>query len=337
MYAPGVPDNVADFTAPQLFGFLFNWGLFGVLSAQTYYYSLHFFADQRPLKSFVYGLYILEIVQTALITQTAFANFGKGWGDLDRLHDPGTMWFSVPLTSGLISAAVQSFFAYRIFVLTGSKLLRIVITVTAVLSGGAGVATAIVAHSMARSDSNIQATTFPVTLVWLVGGSLCDLVICICMLNWYLRSRRLGFLQETTDIMSQILRVSVATGLITAAVAAVDMTMFLVYKHNNFHMCPAIVLGKLYSNSFLVLLNNRYRITVNSRQIYLYDLGARASEIQFAPYGTGTVSIPDPSGTYTSSGVVNLVLTDGTDRDGSSSIGNRQGQQGVYETKRAAL
>ncbi|KAI0046247.1 hypothetical protein FA95DRAFT_1607041 [Auriscalpium vulgare] len=295
MYAPGVPENVVVFTAPQLFGFLFNWGLFGVLSAQTYYYSVHFPADKRRLKSLVYGLCFLETVQTCMITQSAFAKFGKGWGDLDELHNRGTMWFSVPFMSGLVSSTVQTFFALRIFVLTGSRLLHIGITSLAVMSGVAGIVGAFLSRSLAATDSEIQTKTFSVTLVWHIGNSLCDLIICGCMLAWYLHARRRSFLRETTDVVSQILRLSVASGLITAAVSAIGLTLFLVYKHNNFYMCPAIILGKLYSNCLLVLLNNRYRLTVNLRQTYVYDAEAdfkRESGSVRLAHRDGTVSMP---------------------------------------------
>ncbi|KZV68630.1 hypothetical protein PENSPDRAFT_687085 [Peniophora sp. CONT] len=46
-------------------------------------------------------------------------------------------------------------------------------------------------------------------------------------------------------------------GIITAVVAIIDGVLYLVYTHNNYHMVPAAILGKLYVNSLLVLLNSR--------------------------------------------------------------------------------
>ncbi|KAI0046252.1 hypothetical protein FA95DRAFT_1573275 [Auriscalpium vulgare] len=309
MYAPGVPDNVAVFTAPPLFGFLFNWGLFGVLSAQTYYYSLHFPADRRSLKGLVYGLYILETSQTAMFTQTAFAKFGTGWGDLDQLHNRGTMWLSVPLLS--VTSAVQSFFAFRIFALTGSKYLRVVITATAAISGCSGFADAFVSHWMAPNDTKIRSKPFVTMLVWLAGNSLCDLLICSCMLTWYLQALRRDLRQETTGIVSQILCMSVTTNLITATVATVTTILFIVDKDNNFWMCPAIVLGK---------------------QTYVYNLEAETQSIRFAD-GTLPTPVTGPLGTLeipqdTQSDIMNPVdlpkESDRADPDGSSSTGEGQ-------------
>ncbi|KAI0314887.1 hypothetical protein OF83DRAFT_404825 [Amylostereum chailletii] len=248
MYAPGVPSDVVVLTAPQLLGFLWNWALFGVLTAQVYYYSIHFKADRRGLKLLVYGLYIWEVVQTALIGRDAFAIFGRGWGDLSVLVSAETLWFNSPFMSGTISITVQSFFAWRIYVL------RIIVKIT--LSG---------------SDAGLQAKTYPVTTVWLVCSAACDLIICICMIVWYMRTRVHVTFRATDDIITQVIRLSVATGMLTAAVATVDTVMFLVFQNNNYHMCPAIILGKLYSNSLLALLNQRYRVDNGSSSRYLYD------------------------------------------------------------------
>ena len=37
--------------------------------------------------------------------------------------------------------------------------------------------------------------------------------------------------------------------------------MFTKFRHTNYHLCPALTLAKLYSNSLLVLFNNRIRIS----------------------------------------------------------------------------
>lgn len=39
-----------------------------------------------------------------------------------------------------------------------------------------------------------------------------------------------------------------------------DVGLYFGFSHNNYHACVALVLAKLYSNSFLVLLNTRARV-----------------------------------------------------------------------------
>lgn len=46
-----------------------------------------------------------------------------------------------------------------------------------------------------------------------------------------------------------------------AIVAIIELSMFLSFKHNFYHIVPSLMLSKLYSNSLLVLLNNRLTIS----------------------------------------------------------------------------
>lgn len=103
-------------------------------------YYLAFPHDRRTIKYVVYGVFIIEVIQTILVTHDAFAIFGYGFSEFKSLTDMHMDWFTVPVMSGLgecpflsrfISAertvfAVafigQAFYAYRIRVLSNSKL-----------------------------------------------------------------------------------------------------------------------------------------------------------------------------------------------------------------------
>lgn len=49
----------------------------------------------------VYGVYIVEIVQTILITHDAFSDFGFGFGNIEAVKDIQFEWLTVPVMSGL--------------------------------------------------------------------------------------------------------------------------------------------------------------------------------------------------------------------------------------------
>ncbi|TFY75216.1 hypothetical protein EWM64_g8796 [Hericium alpestre] len=89
---------------PQLLGFFFNWGLYGVLCVQVYMYQMSFPDDPKWRKLFIYGLLALET-----------------WGKPDGFISFHTAWFSVPVVGGIISCAVQSVFGWHIWVLSGRK------------------------------------------------------------------------------------------------------------------------------------------------------------------------------------------------------------------------
>ncbi len=62
-------------------------------------YYLAFPNDRRFIKYLVYGIYVIEFVQTILISHDVFATFGYGFGDMDTLAENHLYWFTVPIMS----------------------------------------------------------------------------------------------------------------------------------------------------------------------------------------------------------------------------------------------
>ena len=53
------------------------------------------------LKCLVYGIYILEFVQSVLVIQAGFYTFVTGFGDIEALFGIYTLWFSVPIFTAI--------------------------------------------------------------------------------------------------------------------------------------------------------------------------------------------------------------------------------------------
>jgi len=103
-------------------------------------YYLAFPKDRVEYKALVYGLYLLETTQTMLFTSSAFRTFATGFREQASLDQVDTLWFSVPIMSGisklifflklssvaiyklsLVALIAQTSYAYRITVFTKSK------------------------------------------------------------------------------------------------------------------------------------------------------------------------------------------------------------------------
>ena len=69
----------------------------------------------------VYGILFLETLQTALSGRDLYYWFASGFGNMDHLQDPYAGPFDVPIIGSIVSGAVQSFFIYRIWVLSYKK------------------------------------------------------------------------------------------------------------------------------------------------------------------------------------------------------------------------
>ncbi|EKM52241.1 uncharacterized protein PHACADRAFT_260480 [Phanerochaete carnosa HHB-10118-sp] len=248
---------MAPLAGPLLIGYLLNWGLYGVLSVQVYLYHLAFPNDSRIVKTLVYGVYLIETTQTILVTHDAFNAYAKGYGDLTALGSAQLEWLAVPIFSGIVSATVQMYYAYRVTILSGSRLLGIGISLIALLQGASAIAQGAQAFKIGNF-ADLATKAFASCTIWLAGSATCDVIIAACMT--YLLLRKDTKVPETHAIVTKLVRLIVETGMLTALAATIDIILFLAFPHNSYHGCVATTLAKLYSNSLLVLFNSRIRI-----------------------------------------------------------------------------
>ncbi|RPD54774.1 hypothetical protein L226DRAFT_611205 [Lentinus tigrinus ALCF2SS1-7] len=252
-----IPPNIASLTAPMLFGHLFNYGCFGMLTVQVVVYYQSFPADSFRLKAFIYGLFAVECAQIAVATHDAYEDFGVGWGSMAALESGQLLWLTA-VFSAIVSGAVQCFYAWRIYHLSGKIIyLSVFIAMVSLMQASGAMATGITSHLLSVSNASIEeasAKTRGSTIVWLAGSLICDVLIATSML-FFLSKRKQGL--STDAILSRIITLTVETGVLTATVACIDLSLFVAFPQTNYHFAPALVLSKLYSNSFMVLFNNR--------------------------------------------------------------------------------
>ncbi|KAK1227048.1 hypothetical protein PQX77_009958 [Marasmius sp. AFHP31] len=254
-----IPSTIATATGPLLIGYLFNYGLFGTLSVQTYLYYNAFPNDALKFRLLVYGVYIVECVQTILVTHDVFAIFAYGYGNMKALDDVHLLWFHACVLPGLIAFTVQSYFAYRIFLLSRSKIISMIITITALTEMAGALATAVFAKKNATwSNVASDKRIVPVVGLWLGGSAICDILIALSMT--YVLAKYNGGFTETRNHVNRIIRLTMETGSLTAIVTSLHLILFVVMPNKNYHIAPDIVLAKLYSNSLMVVFNSRMQV-----------------------------------------------------------------------------
>ncbi|KAH7881453.1 uncharacterized protein C8R40DRAFT_43831 [Lentinula edodes] len=255
-------NNIIWLAGPRLIGILFNWSLLGVLTTQVYIYYLNFPKDLKWHKVLVYIVYLLDWAQTCSATYDAFHWFVYGWGSIDALYDLYSTFLNVPILSSVIAAIVQAFFAWRIWRLTQSRIISILIILLALLQLGGGIAVGIFvwrdSSEVARSDGLVSAVG-----VRLAGSAFADTVIAISMTYFLLRSKS-QVMGHMNNVVTRLIRLTIETGTMTAIAAIVDLVFFL-KATNGLHQVSGVILCKLYSNSLLVLFNNRMIVTSSKK------------------------------------------------------------------------
>ncbi|PBK86563.1 hypothetical protein ARMGADRAFT_1066479 [Armillaria gallica] len=215
---------IEKLSGPLIVAYLLHWGLFGTLSVQ-----LSFPMDRKFTKCLVYGIYIVEFVQTMVFTDAAFTTFGYGFGDLEALTGMYFNWFAVPIMSSVcIITSVWCFSADNAIELNSPRM--------------------------------------SVTVGILCGASaLCDIIIAICMTHYLMRSST-GF-RRTQMLVTKLIRLIVETGSVTAVVALLSFILFFAFPHQTFYGTPTLIVAKLYANNVYMVLNSRIRI-IGGRDTY---------------------------------------------------------------------
>ena len=82
----------------------------------------------------MYGLFLLDVLQTALVTADAFHWFVFGFGNMITLDDTFINSWDVPFLDAVIATIVQTFYCWRIWILSKSLVFPIFIFLVRALS-----------------------------------------------------------------------------------------------------------------------------------------------------------------------------------------------------------
>ncbi|KAF9255326.1 hypothetical protein L218DRAFT_950858 [Marasmius fiardii PR-910] len=262
----------------HVIGYFLNWGLFGALCVQVFLFYWAFPKDKLHLKLIVYGLFASDIVQTALITRDAFFKFGTHFGDATIFGSLQNLWFSVFIINAINSAVVQLFFAYRITLLSKSKVLGALVAILALAGCGAGIASGAQAKLSKINNLGLIALNTEATFTtFLSTAAVCDIFITTSMVTILSKNRGTGTHPATHNTITKIIWLTVET----AVVAILTMALNIAFPAETYCNILIDIIGKIYSNNFLVILNRRIKI-VDSRSIVLQS-SVQPGSLHFSP------------------------------------------------------
>ncbi|KAJ7770633.1 hypothetical protein B0H16DRAFT_1516131 [Mycena metata] len=251
---PGI--NLAYFTGPIVLGYMFSFGLYGMLVVQLYVYSQNFPKDRTGIKAVVWTIFVLETLFTFFTIIGAWLFFGQGWGDTELLTHFDWSWAPLPFFNGIIETLAQGFYVWRIWSLTKSIWMPIIISLVMVVQGFAWLYYAIKVDAAGEVFTKLFELTSEITL-WLTSSAACDVIITLTLVFILSRRRQTSTSRHTSGLINKMIRFSIETGTITSLAAICEVTLWLACKQYNFHLIFFLILGKLYSNVLLATLNCR--------------------------------------------------------------------------------
>jgi len=252
--------NPVNILGGSFSGHLLTTLCFGVFTIQTSSYYHTFPNDGRSVKLAVGLLWTLGALQLACVTRALYWWFVANYYNYFALGRATWEFLIFQINIVCSSVTVQTFFAYRVYSLSGSLYLGVFVAVLALLQFGFGAATSIRANMNLDFQVILKECTWLV-VTWLIIQAITDIVIatCMCLL---LRHQRTGF-QKTNSVINRMILYTISTGLITSVLSCFLLAM--VVKHG-FHfsvLTTGIPLGMVYS--ITMLTNLHIRTTLRAR------------------------------------------------------------------------
>jgi len=264
---------------PILLGSCFGWGLFGIFVLQTYLYYRWYPNDHIGLKLLVAGLFVLELADTAVSTHAVWYFTITGWGDPSFLFASPWSFCAAVILTGLIAAVAQFFFARRLWILSHSILIMIVVITLAL----AQLACSIVGSAQVLStkiQNSSKLSTFDAFSIWLACSAACDIAIAAGMVYFLSRNNQ-ATIRATEYLITRLTNFAIRTGTFTAVCAVLSLAFFLSLKTTDLNDVPFLMLGKLYSNTVLANLNARAALQAGSNDLHIEGAGF-TSNVDFA-------------------------------------------------------
>ncbi|KAH8825515.1 hypothetical protein DL96DRAFT_1557179 [Flagelloscypha sp. PMI_526] len=238
-------------------GNFFHNILFGILVVQVYIYYVAFPKDHWAMKSLVYLVFALEIVQTVIRAVDRFEVDVMRYADTSVLDEQLLDWFSTPLLTAVTSAIVQAFFGYRVHVFSKSWIIPFIVWVPTLLQLGSGIALGAVSEPVPLHEMATNPRITRVVITWVTSTVVTDVFIAV-LLTYYLYTMKSG-ISQTDTLISRIIRLTVETGTVTAIWAIMILVLF--YEKPPWFLIFSDTIGKLYANNLMVMFNRRVDLT----------------------------------------------------------------------------
>ncbi|KAJ7626914.1 hypothetical protein FB45DRAFT_1029290 [Roridomyces roridus] len=271
---PALQAAVVQIAESMILTYLLDVALCGALTVQMFIYYQAFPTDRRICKTFAYATYVLQLTMTGFVICDAFSMYGSGFTDILGATRVRTSVYMVPILGGVVSFATQSLYAYRIYILSGSRLIPGLVVVISLASS---VAALVVGAFASQASDMLSLYDFRDSVgggVWFGASALSDILIAVCMI-YYLKKSDTGF--QTHAIISRLVRIIIETGSMTgpssqqastslphvyaAIVAVVALILFFALPDRVYYMVGVRVVPKLYSIAALMILNSRATIS----------------------------------------------------------------------------
>ncbi|KAH8989273.1 hypothetical protein EDB92DRAFT_882118 [Lactarius akahatsu] len=251
---PGQPIvDIRNSFGAAFVGLIISTMLFGWTMAQTWFYFWNYRnRDSKQLKFFVAFVTFMDALHMIMCTYAIYWYLILNFGNVESLMD--SMWAMnlQVILSVIVGSSVQFYYARRVYILSRSIILPILIVVVVVVGSGAGLYLTARAFALKRFSG---VHTFWPSYITLGAVALADGLVAASMC-WSLYRRRTGF-AKTDSIILTLMAYSINSGLLTGILGITATICFIILPTNMVWLAFSWAMSKCYVNSLLAMLNSR--------------------------------------------------------------------------------
>ncbi|KAH9083779.1 hypothetical protein EDB83DRAFT_2563621 [Lactarius deliciosus] len=235
-------------------GLLVSTTLFGLTIVQTWMYFWHYWKkDPKALKFFVAFITVMDTLHTILCAYVVYWYLVLNFGNFESLGS--SMWaMNIQVVISIfVGASVQLYYARRVYIVSQSIFIPILIAALVVLGSSFGfLFTA--KEFILKQFSRFHSLTW-IPCVGMTTNALADLLIATAMC-WSLYRRKTGY-ARTDSIIMTLMAYSINSGLLTSVLAGAMTISFVVSPSSLIWLAFFWAMSKCYANSLLAMLNSR--------------------------------------------------------------------------------
>ncbi|KAI0262481.1 hypothetical protein BC834DRAFT_891571 [Gloeopeniophorella convolvens] len=232
--------------------------IYGVTWQQVYsYYTVHGANDRLLLKTFVAVLMVMDSVNLAFAIHgsyvTSITNFG------DYAADARMPWSipSIGITGMILEVFIQHFYAYRVYRLSrGTLYMPIIITLLSLTAFALGLVFCIrLVIIPFETEAHSHIRFFIATIAM---QAACDIIITTSMVCYLMQNRT--SVPRTNSVLNMLALYIISCGTLTALSGVTCLITISIFEHNWIYVPFYILQVRLYSCSFMSVLNSRDHI-----------------------------------------------------------------------------
>lgn len=240
-------------------GVLISSVFYGNFVVQCYLYWQSTIKDRVWVKLLVAFVLLMETLHTIFVWIYLYFLTVTSYGHPKTLHELPWHLCGSLMIQGLVGSAVQAFFSYRTWVVSGTIWFAVPSWIAEIVRAGVSISLTVLTVQMGILDK------FKEHYKWLVIFTVILSAVTdfwnTGILCYFLRAHNsnTGFLR-TSQIINKLTMWAIETGLFTSIVAILLVAFLIGQENSAVWIGILIIYAKVYSNSLLVSLNARQRI-----------------------------------------------------------------------------